>query len=277
MTEERDDHRAGVGRAASTWRLRFPCSSLPAPSSAPPTGWPASDICCGGTSWPICRRRGFQTCTSCVSAAHRPSCIPRRPSAPRRPTWRVWRRSACRCRPPSCCRSSCAPTSSSNDAQAERHLRDGLKEGIEFLENATGRALRRPPQSAPGIGALRRGPIDAGHAGHGAQCRLHAGRRAGPDPDDRPSAARVGLPAALSRKLRRDRARRSTPAPFAARLAELTASEGVVSDRELDSEALERLAADEQALVEERRRWLARGCRRLQLDSRGARGLSVPG
>jgi pyruvate,orthophosphate dikinase len=39
--------------------------------------------------------------------------------------------------------------------------------------------------------------------------------------------------------------------PFAARLAELTASEGVASDRELDSEALERLAADEQALIEE--------------------------
>ena len=42
------------------------------------------------------------------------------------------------------------------------------------------------------------------------------------------------------------------PAPFAARLAELTASEDVSSDRELDSEALERLAADEQALIEDR-------------------------
>ena len=42
------------------------------------------------------------------------------------------------------------------------------------------------------------------------------------------------------------------PAPFAARLTELIAREGVASDRELDSEALERLAADEQALVEDR-------------------------
>ena len=42
------------------------------------------------------------------------------------------------------------------------------------------------------------------------------------------------------------------PAPFAARLAELTASEGVATDRELDSEALERLAADEQASIEDR-------------------------
>jgi pyruvate,orthophosphate dikinase len=41
------------------------------------------------------------------------------------------------------------------------------------------------------------------------------------------------------------------PGPFAARVAELTASEGVGSDRELDSEALERLAADEQALIED--------------------------
>ena len=41
------------------------------------------------------------------------------------------------------------------------------------------------------------------------------------------------------------------PAPLAARLAELIASEGAASDRELDSEALERLAADEQALIED--------------------------
>ena len=40
----------GCSPAASTCRRRFPCSSLPAPSSAPPTDWPASDICCGGTS-----------------------------------------------------------------------------------------------------------------------------------------------------------------------------------------------------------------------------------
>jgi pyruvate,orthophosphate dikinase len=40
------------------------------------------------------------------------------------------------------------------------------------------------------------------------------------------------------------------PAPFAARRAELVASEKAASDRELDSEALERLAVDEEALVE---------------------------
>lgn len=42
------------------------------------------------------------------------------------------------------------------------------------------------------------------------------------------------------------------PEPFTTCLAELIASEGVASDRELDSEALERLAAGEQALIEER-------------------------
>ena len=35
------------------------------------------------------------------------------------------------------------------------------------------------------------------------------------------------------------------PAPFAAPTRRLTSSEGVASDRELDSEALERLAADQ--------------------------------
>jgi pyruvate,orthophosphate dikinase len=44
--------------------------------------------------------------------------------------------------------------------------------------------------------------------------------------------------------------------PFAAQLGELIASESVASDRELDSEALERLAADQQALVEVDGDWL---------------------
>jgi pyruvate,orthophosphate dikinase len=37
------------------------------------------------------------------------------------------------------------------------------------------------------------------------------------------------------------------PAPFAARLAGIVAGEGVDSDRDLDSEALERIAAADQA------------------------------
>jgi pyruvate, orthophosphate dikinase len=41
------------------------------------------------------------------------------------------------------------------------------------------------------------------------------------------------------------------PAPLAARLAQLTASEHAGSDRELDSEAIEHLAADEWALIED--------------------------
>jgi len=40
------------------------------------------------------------------------------------------------------------------------------------------------------------------------------------------------------------------PAPLAAQLAALVASEGVINDRELDSEALERLAASEQAMLD---------------------------
>ena len=74
------------------------------------------------------------------------------------------------------------------------------------------KALRRRPAAAIGIGPLGGGAIDAGHAGHRAQCRLHVARRAGSDPLQRPAAARLGLPAALSGELRRDRARaRSRP------------------------------------------------------------------
>jgi pyruvate,orthophosphate dikinase len=46
------------------------------------------------------------------------------------------------------------------------------------------------------------------------------------------------------------------PALFAAQLAELIAGEGVTNDRELDSEALERLAASEQAVLESSDGWL---------------------
>jgi pyruvate,orthophosphate dikinase len=41
------------------------------------------------------------------------------------------------------------------------------------------------------------------------------------------------------------------PAPFAARLADIVAGEGAENDRDLDSEALERIAAADQALIDE--------------------------
>jgi pyruvate,orthophosphate dikinase len=151
------------------------------------------------------------------------------------------------------------------DAHAERKLRDGLKEGIAFLESATGKRLgdyRQPLLVSVRSGAARSMPgmldtvLDVG-------CTL---------------AAVQGLIRFTGRpRLAWDCRRRLLesyaetvldldPQLFAARLAELTASEGVASDRELDSEALERLAADEQTLVEGRDDdWLENAA--LQLES----------
>jgi pyruvate, orthophosphate dikinase len=136
-----------------------------------------------------------------------------------------------------------------NDDNAERHLRDGLKQGIEFLEGVTGKRFgdrRNPLLVSVRSGAARSMPgmLDT---------VLNVGCT---------SAAVQGLIRATGRpRLAWDCRRRflesfgetvldTAPAAFAACLAELTKSEGVGSDRELDSEAIERLAASEQALIE---------------------------
>ena len=137
------------------------------------------------------------------------------------------------------------------NAHAERDLCDGLKEGIAFLESATGKRFgdrARPLLVSVRSGAARSMPgmLDT---------VLNVGCT---------SAAVQGLIRLTGRpRLAWDCRRRFLesyaetvlglePGPFAACLAELTASEGLGNDRELDSEALERLAADEQALVEDR-------------------------
>lgn len=136
------------------------------------------------------------------------------------------------------------------EAHAERHLRDGLREGIEFLESRTGRRFgdrRRPLLVSVRSGAERSMPgmldtvLDVG-------CTLAAVR---------------GLIRTTGRpRLAWDCRRRFLesyaetvlglePAPLATLLAELVAGELAENDRELDSEALERLAADQQALIED--------------------------
>jgi pyruvate,orthophosphate dikinase len=137
------------------------------------------------------------------------------------------------------------------DAHAERHLRDGLAEGIAFLESATAKRFgdrRRPLLVSVRSGAARSMPgmLDT---------VLNVGCT---------SAAVQGLIRSTGRpRLAWDCRRRFLEsyaetvlgldgAPFASRLAELTTSEAAASDRELDSEALERLAADEQTLLEDR-------------------------
>lgn len=139
----------------------------------------------------------------------------------------------------------------SHHAHAERRLRDGLKEGIAFLEDATGKRFgdrRQPLLVSVRSGAARSMPG-----------MLDTVLNVGCTPD-----AVHGLIRATGRpRLAWDCRRRFLESfgetvlgldadAFAVRIAELVGAEGADSDRELDSEALERLAGDEQVLVEDR-------------------------
>ena len=154
------------------------------------------------------------------------------------------------------------------DAHAEQHLRAGLKEGIEFLESVTGKRFgdhRQPLLISVRSGAARSMPgmldtvLNVGCTSATVQglIRLTGRPRLAWD------CRRRFLESYAETVLGLD------PAPFAARLAALTASEGVATDRELDSEALERLAADEQALVEDRDDgWLENAATQLESAAR---------
>jgi len=136
-------------------------------------------------------------------------------------------------------------------AHAAQHLRDGLKEGIAFLESASGKRFgdrRQPLLVSVRSGAARSMPG-----------MLETVLNVGCTPD-----AVHGLIRATGRpRLAWDCRRRFlesfgetvlelAPAAFAARISELVGAECAGNDRELDSEALERLAGDEQALIEDR-------------------------
>lgn len=136
-------------------------------------------------------------------------------------------------------------------AHAAQHLRDGLKEGLAFLESATGKRFgdrRRPLLVSVRSGAARSMPgmldtvLDVG-------CTLdavHGLIRATGRPRLAWDCRRRFLESFGETVLGLD------PAAFAARIVELVNAEGVANDRELDGEALERLAAAEQSLVEDR-------------------------
>lgn len=133
---------------------------------------------------------------------------------------------------------------------AERDLRGGLKEGIEFLENETGKRFgdrRRPLLVSVRSGAAKSMPgmldtvLNVG-------CTLEAVRgliRLTGRPRLAWDCRRRFLESYAEAVLSLD------PAPLATHLAQLIASENAGSDRELDSEAIERLAADERALIED--------------------------
>lgn len=132
---------------------------------------------------------------------------------------------------------------------AEQELRDGLKQGMAFLEDATGRRFgdrRRPLLVSVRSGAARSMPgmletvLNVGCTSTAARGLVRMTGRARLAWDCR----RRFLESFGETVLGRD------SAPFAARLAALVSEEGVANDRELDSEVLERLASDEQALLE---------------------------
>jgi pyruvate,orthophosphate dikinase len=136
-------------------------------------------------------------------------------------------------------------------AHAERRMRDGLREGIAFLEGATGK--RFGDHSRPLLVSVRSGAARSMPGMLETVLNVGCTTRA-----VRGLIRSVGRP-----RLAWDCRRRFLEsfaetvleldfAPFTARIAELTADEGVANDRELDSEAVERLAADEQALIEGR-------------------------
>jgi pyruvate,orthophosphate dikinase len=131
---------------------------------------------------------------------------------------------------------------------AERELRDGLKEGIAFLEALTGKRFgdrQRPLLVSVRSGAARSMPgmldtlLDVGCTPTAVRglVRMTGNVRFAWD------CRRRFLEGYALTVLGLD------PAPFAARLADVIATEEVNSDRDLDSEAVERVAAADRALI----------------------------
>lgn len=135
-------------------------------------------------------------------------------------------------------------------AQAEHHLRDGLKEGIAFLEQATGKRFgdrREPMLVSVRSGAARSMPgmLDTVLNVGCTRDAVHGLIRATGRPRLAWDCRRRFLESFGETVLGLD------PAGFAARISDLVGIESADNDRELDSEALERLAGDEQLLVED--------------------------
>ena len=140
-------------------------------------------------------------------------------------------------------------------ARAKQELRDGLKQGIAFLESTTGKRFgdyRRPLLVSVRSGAARSMPgmldtvLNVGCTSAAVQGLVRMTGR----PRLAWDCRRRFLESFAETVLGRD------PAPLAAHLAEVVAGEGAANDRELDSEALERLAGDEQTLLEGDGGWL---------------------
>ncbi|MGC2777458.1 MAG: PEP/pyruvate-binding domain-containing protein [Bradyrhizobium sp.] len=135
-------------------------------------------------------------------------------------------------------------------SHATRQLVDGLKEGIAFLEQATGKSFgcsRNPLLVSVRSGAARSMPgmldtvLNVGCTSRAVRGLVRA-------------AGRPRLAWDCRRRLLESYAETvigSDPAPLAERLSQMIAAEGVANERELDSEALERLASEERRLLED--------------------------
>ncbi|WP_315796417.1 PEP/pyruvate-binding domain-containing protein [Bradyrhizobium sp. SZCCHNRI3043] len=134
--------------------------------------------------------------------------------------------------------------------QATRQLVDGLKGGIAFLEQATGKSFgcsRNPLLVSVRSGAARSMPgmldtvLNVGCTSRAVRGLVRA-------------TGRPRLAWDCRRRLLESYAETVIgidPGPLAERLSQMIAAEGVSSERELDSEALERLVCDEHKLLEE--------------------------
>ncbi|WP_315756291.1 MULTISPECIES: PEP/pyruvate-binding domain-containing protein [unclassified Bradyrhizobium] len=134
--------------------------------------------------------------------------------------------------------------------QAMRQLVDGLKGGIAFLEQATGKSFgcsRNPLLVSVRSGAARSMPgmldtvLNVGCTSRAVRGLVRA-------------TGRPRLAWDCRRRLLESYAETVIgidPAPLAERLSQMIAAEGVSNERELDSEALERLVCDEHKLLEE--------------------------
>ncbi|MGJ4895371.1 MULTISPECIES: PEP/pyruvate-binding domain-containing protein [unclassified Bradyrhizobium] len=133
---------------------------------------------------------------------------------------------------------------------ATRQLVEGLKEGIAFLEQTTGKSFgcsRNPLLVSVRSGAARSMPgmldtvLNVGCTSRAVRGLIRA-------------TGRLRLAWDCRRRLLESYAETVLgidPAPLAERLNQMIAAERVSNDRELDSEALERLASDERKLLED--------------------------
>jgi pyruvate,orthophosphate dikinase len=134
------------------------------------------------------------------------------------------------------------------DPDAERHLADGLREGIAFLESVSGKQFgdrRRPLLVSVRSGAAQSMPgmldtvLDVGCTAAAVRglVRMTGNPRFAWDCRQRLLEGYATIVAGTD------------PAPLAARAREMMVEEGVDSGREFDGEALERLAADYAVLL----------------------------